>query len=73
MLHDISDSPVISNGLPDRFARGQNWPPNSPDLNPRDFFLLGFLKVKTFPKKSQTIMELRALIIQACNEMTEDM
>jgi hypothetical protein len=26
-----------------------------------------------FPKKLQTIMELRALIIQACNEITEDM
>jgi hypothetical protein len=26
-----------------------------------------------FPKKPQTIMELRALIIQACNKITEDM
>jgi hypothetical protein len=33
----------------------------------------GFLKVEISPKKPQTIMELRALIIQACNEITEDM
>jgi hypothetical protein len=28
-----------------------------------------FLKENIFPKKPQTIMELRGLIIQACNEM----
>jgi hypothetical protein len=28
---------------------------------------------KIFPKKLQTIMELRTLIIQACDEITEDM
>jgi hypothetical protein len=26
-----------------------------------------------FPKKPQTIMEFRAVIIQTCNEITEDM
>jgi hypothetical protein len=48
-------------------------PPNSPDLNPYDYFLWGFLKEKIFLKKPQTVMELRALLIQACNEITEDM
>jgi hypothetical protein len=43
-LHDIFDSHVISNRFPDHFACGQNWPPNSPDLNPRDYFLWGFIK-----------------------------
>jgi hypothetical protein len=33
----------------------------------------GFLKEKIFLKKPQTGMELRALIIQACSEITEDM
>jgi hypothetical protein len=47
--------------------------PKIPDLNPCDYFLCGFLKAKIFPKKPQTIMELRPLIIQACNEITEDM
>jgi hypothetical protein len=32
-----------------------------------------FLKEKIFPKKPQTITELRALIIHACKEITEDM
>jgi hypothetical protein len=39
-------------------------PPNSPDLNTCDYFLRGILKEKIFPKKLQTIMKLRALIIQ---------
>jgi hypothetical protein len=46
---------------------------NSPDLNPCDYFLLGFLKEKIFLKKPQIITELRALIIQVRNEITEDM
>jgi hypothetical protein len=72
-LHDTFYSLVISNQFPDRFTCGQNWPPNSPDMNPCDYFLLGFLKEKIFPKKPQTVMELKALIIQACNKITEDM
>jgi hypothetical protein len=76
-LHDTFDLHVISNRVPDCFACGQNWPPNNPDLNPRDYFLWGFLKETILfyflQKKPQTIMELRALIIQACSEITEDM
>jgi hypothetical protein len=48
-------------------------PLNSPDLNPCDYFRWRFLREKIFLKKVQTVMELRALIIQACNEITEDM
>jgi hypothetical protein len=49
-LHDNFDSRVISNRFPNRFACGQNLPPNSPDLNTCDYFLWGFLKKKIFPK-----------------------
>jgi hypothetical protein len=63
----------ISNHFPDNFACGQKWPLNSPDLNACDHFLWGFLKEKIFLKKPQTIMELRGLNIQTCNEITEDM
>jgi hypothetical protein len=38
-LHDTFDSHVISNRFSDRFACGQNWPPNNPDLNSCDYFL----------------------------------
>jgi hypothetical protein len=72
-LHDTFNSHVTSNRFPHCFACGQNWPPNSPYLCPCDYFLWGFLKEMIFLKKPQTIMELRALIIQACNEITENM
>jgi hypothetical protein len=45
---------------------------NSPGLNQCDYFLWGSFKEKIFLKKPQTVMELRALIIQACSEITED-
>jgi hypothetical protein len=72
-LHDTFNLYVISNRFPDHFRCGQNLLPNSPDLNPYDYFLWGFLKEKIFPQNTQTITELRALIILACNEVTEDM
>jgi hypothetical protein len=68
-LHGIFDSHIISNRFPDHIACGQNWPLNSPDLNPCDCILWGFPKEKTLKKNPQTVMELRALIIQACNEI----
>jgi hypothetical protein len=72
-VHGTFDSRVISNRFLERFACGQNWPPDSPDLNPCDYFLWEFLKENIFPKKPQTVMGLRALMIQACNEITVDM
>jgi hypothetical protein len=72
-LHDTFNSRAISNQLPDRFAHGQNWPQKSPDLNPCDCYLWRFLEENIFLKEPQTTLKLRALIIQACNEITEDM
>jgi hypothetical protein len=51
-LHGTFDSRVISNRFPDRFACGQNWPTNNPDLNPCDYLLWEFLKEKSFPEKA---------------------
>jgi hypothetical protein len=44
---------VTSNRFPDRFACGQNWPSDSPDLNPCDHFLWGFFNENVFSKKSR--------------------
>ena len=49
---------VISN----RSIRGRDWPPRSPDLNPLDFFLWGFLKSKVYTPRPATLAELRANI-----------
>ena len=38
------------------------WAPHSPDLNPQDFYLLGYLKDNVYQKNPQTIGELKAAI-----------
>jgi hypothetical protein len=63
-LHDTFDS--LS-------SQTENWPPNSPDLNTCNYFLWGFFMETIFLKKPRKIMELRALIIEVSNEITEDM
>jgi hypothetical protein len=72
-LHENYGPHVISRRYPDSHACGQLQPPNSPDLNPCDFFLWEFFKEKLFPQKPTTLMQLRALVVQLCSDISEDM
>ena len=45
------------------------WPPRSPDLNPCDFFLWGFLKETVYSPLPKTINELKANIMQDCEKL----
>ena len=38
--------------------RGRDWPPRSPDLNPLDFFLWGYLKSKVYSPLPLTLAQL---------------
>ena len=38
------------------------WLPRSPDLNPCDYFLWGYLKDKVYAKIPQTLLDLKGLI-----------
>ena len=40
------------------------WPARSPDLNPCDFFLWGYLKSKVYINRPQTIAQLKDYILQ---------
>jgi hypothetical protein len=73
VLHETFGPRVISHRYPARHGRGQSWPPNSPDINPCDYFLWGYLKEKVFPQKPATLVELWAVILAVCREITEDM
>lgn len=42
------------------------WPARSPDLNPLDYFLWGYLKDRVFKTKPQNLEELRQRIIDEC-------
>lgn len=57
---------VISNRFPDRFGGGFLWPPTSPDLNPCDFYLWGFLKDSVFTTAPRTLDQLRQSIVDCC-------
>ena len=47
--------------------REPEWSPNSPDLNPLDFYLWGFLKDTMCRNNHQTITELKEAITQKIN------
>ena len=51
----------------------QLWPPHSPDINPCDFFLWGFLKEKVFQRRPENVAQLRAHIVKLCRALSEDL
>ncbi|PSN32148.1 hypothetical protein C0J52_23854, partial [Blattella germanica] len=56
--------------FPDRWiGRGGPipWPARSPDLNPLDYFLWGYLKSLVFETPVETDMELIARVVAACD------
>lgn len=50
-----------------------NWPPRSPDLNPLDFFLWGFVKDMVYQRRSRSIRVLRRKIEEALDNITHEM
>lgn len=59
--------------LPDRWiGRGGpvEWPPRSPDLNPLDFFLWGYLKCRVYEDRPETLQELQENIERECANIT---
>jgi len=68
---------IVRNFLNQRFPgrwigrRGPvEWPPRSPDLNPLDYFLWGYLKSEVYRNRPRTIDALRENIIAACGQIT---
>ncbi len=49
------------------------WPPHSPDLNPCDYFLWGFLKYRIFSDNIENVSILKERIKQKCAEISEDL
>lgn len=47
------------------------WPPRSPDLNPCDFFLWGYLKDKVYRKKYETTEELKEAIKEEIKKISK--
>ena len=50
-----------------------NWPPYSPDLNPLDFYLWGYLKSKVYSNPyPDTVEQLKKNIIRECKKINLD-
>ncbi len=59
-LHETFGDKVISRRYPEVKDLGQSWPAHSPDLNPCDYFLWGYLKSTVYrPKPVDTDMLLK--------------
>lgn len=66
-LHRQFDGRLISKGAE------REWPPRSPDLNPCDFFLWGYLKSRVYYPKPNNLDELQAAIQREVRQMDPDM
>ncbi|XP_025016781.1 uncharacterized protein LOC112538930 [Tetranychus urticae] len=72
-LHNKFGTHVIGLGYPKFCNGGMEWPPYSPDLNPCDFFLWGFLKDGVYKDSPKTITDLEKAIKNRLSEVTETM
>ena len=63
----------MSHRFPERHEGGKLWPPRSPDINPCNFFLWGFLKEKVFQRRPENVAQLRAHIVKLCCVLSEDL
>ena len=65
----------LNETFPDRWiGRGSQrlWAPRSPDLNPLDFFVWGFLKSKVYRVKIRSIQQLKQRIMAAAADITPE-
>jgi len=72
-LHSKFQHRIVSNRFPQQFQCGFSWPPCSPDLNPCDYFLWGYLKDKVFSSAPRNLPELKERIKESCAQVTRGM
>lgn len=73
LLYPVFSSRVIALGYPGKMNCGIEWPPYSPDLNPCDFFLWGYLKDRIYKNAPKTIDQLKSAITREIQTITTDL
>ena len=63
---------VMGLGYASKFGGGMDWPPYSPDLNPCDFFLWGYLKDKVYAANPRTLEDLKTAITREIAAIDQD-
>jgi len=56
---------VIGLDYPNYAQGGVEWPPYSPDLNPCDFFLWGYIKDRVYRRAPADLVQLEAAVVEA--------
>ncbi|XP_025018119.1 uncharacterized protein LOC112539619 [Tetranychus urticae] len=69
LLQQKYNGRVIAYGYPNHAGAGLEWPPYSPDLNPCDYFLWGYVKDKVYATQIDNIEQLKAAIYSAINSI----
>ena len=64
---------VIGLGYSSRFGCGIEWPPYSPDLNPCDFFLWGYLKDRVYQSRPRSLEALEKAITDEITAISSEM
>jgi hypothetical protein len=72
-LYETFNFRVMSHRFPECHEGGKLWLPHSPDTNPCDFFLWGFLKEKVLQRRPENVMQLRADIVKLCRALSEEL
>lgn len=73
VLNSAYENRVIAYQYPDRMGSGMDWPPYSPDLNPCDYFLWGYVKDRVYANKITNTDQLTASILSVINSIDKDM
>lgn len=63
---------VIALDYNKHFTGGLSWPPYSPDLNPCDFYLWGYLKDQVYKSKPKDVPELKKAITEAAKNINQE-
>ena len=72
VLNEHFPSRVLGLGYEQKYGGGMDWPPYSPDLNPCDFFLWGYLKDKVYRHQPTTMDALKIAITHEIRSIDHD-
>jgi hypothetical protein len=62
----------LTDRMGENFISKFNWPPRSPDLNPCDYFLWGYLKARVYSPMPKTIEDLKANITKEIKKIDKN-
>lgn len=73
LLNHYFKEKVIALDYNNATQKGLDWPPYSPDLNPCDFFLWGYIKDKVYKNNPKTMEELQNAIREEFSTIQPDL